>query len=55
MELSPPWEVANCSVTQDFPKVLRNSKVYYRAQNIPPLAPCPEPDEASPYHLILFL
>jgi hypothetical protein len=42
MELSPSWEAASCSATQELPSILWNPNVNYRVQNGAPL-PSPRP------------
>jgi hypothetical protein len=39
MELSHSWEAASCAATQELPSNLRNPKIYYQVQKIPPLVP----------------
>jgi hypothetical protein len=54
MELSP-WEAANCAATQEFPSILWNPKVNYRAHKEVSIGPYPEPDQSNPHHLTLSL
>jgi hypothetical protein len=42
MELSPSWEAASRSGTQEFPKMLWNPNVPYSQE--PSIRPYPEPD-----------
>jgi hypothetical protein len=52
MELSPSWEPANCTATQELPGVLWNPKVYYCVHMSPPLIPILS--QSSPIHPIPF-
>jgi hypothetical protein len=49
-ELTPSCETASRSATQEFLTIWWNQKVHYRVYNS---GPYPEPDQSSPYHLIL--
>jgi hypothetical protein len=48
MELSPSWEAASCSVTQEFLNTLRNPKVNYHVHKSP--LPVPILSQINPAH-----
>jgi hypothetical protein len=52
MELTPSREATSCSVTQEFPKILRNAKVHYRAHKCPTLLPVLS--QINPIHMQLY-
>jgi hypothetical protein len=53
IELRPSAEPASCAATQEFPSILQNPKVSYRAYKEPSTGLYPEPDESSPYYPVL--
>jgi hypothetical protein len=54
MELSPSWEAACRSASQEFSNMLQNQKVYYCVYKSFS-GPCAEPDQSSQYNHMLSL
>jgi hypothetical protein len=48
MEKSPSWEGIRFSASHEIPRILRNTKVYYRIHNSPTLVPILNQDKSSP-------
>jgi hypothetical protein len=52
LEITPVWEAASRSTTQEFPNVLWNPKIHYRAHKSPRLVP--SPSHINPVYIIPF-
>jgi hypothetical protein len=55
MGLNPSWESTTRSAIQEFPQHFMEAEVSLPSSQGPSTGPYSEPDESSPYHLILFL
>jgi hypothetical protein len=55
MDVSPSWEAASRSTTQQFSSILLNPEGLLSCSKEPATGPYRKQDESSPYHPIIFI